>query len=488
MMHVPLFVLGLIAPLQTPMETHVIIVAHNRAHDGSLEPLSFADDDGAKYAELFALTGAKVHLLSVMDAETQALFPDWAARARVPSRRNLERTLERVFQDLKDRRKRNQLYFIYVGHGTLEGNRGIMHLHDGPFSRRRLFETVVAPSPADLNHIVIDACHAYFMVAKRGSNASLDEAFEDFLERDDLQLYPNTGVIVSTSKAREVHEWSRVRAGVFSHELRSGLRGAADASGDGAVTYMEAEAFVAAANATIPDPRARLDIFVAPPKVYLDAPLFDREWTRERPRLEIPTSHAGRYSVHDDRGVRIADFHSGPDAQVSLLLGPRPQFFVEDDRDTYIVRPSVRRAVSLASLYAEPKRQRTRGGEDQQFATHLFEIPFGPAYFEGYRASALRPEPVTVEARASSGPHFVRPLAWATSAAALAAVGTGIYFRAEAGRDAEAFRTAIGGPEVTDPLRDEAEGATRTSNILLGVGGGLAATALLFWLLPDDAF
>ena len=59
------------------------------------------------------------------------------------------------------------------------------------------------------------------------------------------------GYLLSSSASGEAHEWAGFEAGVFSHEVRSGLYGAADADGDGRVTYPEIAAFVRRANATI---------------------------------------------------------------------------------------------------------------------------------------------------------------------------------------------------------------------------------------------
>ena len=43
---------------------------------------------------------------------------------------------------------------------------------------------------------------------------------------------------------------------MFTHELLSGMLGAADVNGDLVVEYTEVQAFVAAANRDIKDPRA----------------------------------------------------------------------------------------------------------------------------------------------------------------------------------------------------------------------------------------
>src|SRR5204863_106889 len=58
---------------------------------------------------------------------------------------------------------------------------------------------------------------------------------------------------------------SEFQAGIFSHEVRSGLLGAADADGDGQVSYREIAAFIERANAAVPNEKFRPDVYVKPP-------------------------------------------------------------------------------------------------------------------------------------------------------------------------------------------------------------------------------
>ena len=100
--------LGLLAamnPVEPASEApavFAVIVAHNQSSDGSLAPLSYADDDGARYAELLGLASSQVSLLSVLDAPTQRLHPAVAKMARAPTRGELLSTLSRTFQRIAE--------------------------------------------------------------------------------------------------------------------------------------------------------------------------------------------------------------------------------------------------------------------------------------------------------------------------------------------------------------------------------------------------
>jgi hypothetical protein len=281
-------------------QVHALIVATNNAYGESLAPLRYADDDGARYFELFSLLGPeRVTLLSVLDEESQRRFPEVAARARPPTRAALREALKERFSAITADNaagRRTIFYFVYVGHGIVDqAGDGAMFLADGRFSRSDLFQEVIAKSPASVGHLVIDACNAYLMVARRGGSddrAAIDRAVAEFVGRESLERYPNFGVIASTSQAAEVHEWSRFEGGVFSHEVRSGLAGAADVDQDGAVGYAELKAFIAAANSRVADPRARVSAHLMPPPVHLAEPIFDRHWAPGAATLHVPAALA----------------------------------------------------------------------------------------------------------------------------------------------------------------------------------------------------
>src|SRR5581483_9078706 len=129
-----------------------------------------------------------------------------------------------------------------IGHGEGAPSGGrFVRIVDGPLTRGELLREVIAPSKAAFNHLIIDACNAYLMVARRGDDRApaAADAIRRYVADEDLARYPTTGVLLSTSRAAASHEWSAFGAGVFSHELRSALAGGADVNGDGRVEYSE---------------------------------------------------------------------------------------------------------------------------------------------------------------------------------------------------------------------------------------------------------
>ncbi|MEK7703828.1 MAG: caspase family protein [Myxococcota bacterium] len=475
---------------EATLRTYALIVANNQSLLPTRESLRFADDDGVRYAELFRASGAAVSLYAVLDADTQRLYPEEVAAATPPTRAALLAGLEHLFVAMRRDHaagERVVFYFVFSGHGeTTEDGEGYVHLLDAKLTRDDLFAEVIARSPADLNHVIIDACNAYFMVAERGAQAqpagNYGSLIKSFVSRSKLGAYPNTGVLLSTASASEVHEWGRIEAGIFSHELRSALAGAADADGNGAVDYDEAAAYLAAANGALPDRRTRLQVFARAPARNVAEPLM--RLSASGARLSVPPSVAGRYSIEDDRGVRYADFNSSNDAGVELRLVPRPLYYVRGDAGEYRLEPAeVGSSYDLATLTPQPARLALRGSANDAFARYLFGVPFGPQFVAGYRQAQLLvvtgPES-SVEARLEPP---VRPWRYgATTAAVTLGVASGVLEWLARGAAAD-YRNAAGSTGEVAQYRDRAEGYHR----LALFGGGLSVSAAitaagLYWL------
>jgi len=469
-------------------KVYALIVANNRAFEApELVPLRYADDDGAKYFEILSLTGDGVSLLSVLDADTQAVFGEAAAKARAPSKRELSEALERIFAKIAVDRQADiptAFYFVYVGHGSIQPDgQGAMHLLDGRFTRADLFHDVIARSPATTNHVVIDACNSYFMVQKRGGDREADRAVLDFLDQETLARYPNTGVLVSTSQAAEVHEWARFSAGIFSHEVRSGMMGGADVDGDGAVSYDEMRAFVTAANAAVRDPRAKISAFSAAPALHRDQPFFSRSLTRRAPSIKIPGGMAGRYWLEDARGVRYADLHT--DGDLSITVVPSPLYFLRNDTSEVRI-PLTGFAMADVSQYPQqPIAIASRGSEAITFQRDLFAVPFGNKYYQGFSSSLPEPAAEIVSFRDAPPSFELRDvLAFSFLGTAAGSLALGITFGVLSSDKAAAHRAAIGANADVADLGATSEQYATTANIMYAVSGGLLAGAAGLWLWP----
>lgn len=376
---------------------YAVIVATATDPDGKLEPLQYADDDGARYHELFAHVADVTRLYTVLDAESQRVFPAVARVAQVPRRADVLAGLDATFAAIDaDVAAGHQVtfYFVLIGHGKIgDGGEGHVGLLDGAFTRTDLFQRVLARSRATTNHVIVDACNAYFLVHRRGGGApdtgpSRRAAVADFVAREDLARYPNTGILLATSTEKETHEWSVYRGGVFSHQLRSALVGGADVNGDGEIAYSEVEAFLAAANQHVLHPDARLEVFAHPPAVDRTRPIVDLRAARFRHWLTIPAGPSLRVYLEDARGVRYADAHVGARTPVVLGLVASAHYHArtaDGRRETRLAL--ARERVELDRRSLRPPQVAVRGAVDDSFRTHLFEEPFGVDYYRGFTAA-----------------------------------------------------------------------------------------------------
>jgi len=424
---VVLLAAGLALPVSARTARHVLIVANNADPSGKLTALRYADDDGARYSELFSATGARVELLTTFDADSQRLFPELVGQTRPPTMARLRSALSRIFDAIRQDKAegmQTEFIFVFTGHGRISGGTGQLLLADGPLSRGDFLAEVIDSSPADFNHVIIDACHAYYLVMARGEwqddrgGAAATDALRAYLRSPGDFRRPTTGVILSTAGAAEVHEWERYRSGVFSHELRSALLGPADLNGDGGISYAELESFLAAANVGVTNPKARIQVFVRAPEQNLAHPLIELGPGLDHV-LRFPESAAGHFVVEDARGLAYAEWNKAQDhrAYLALLYPPvkaSPTYFVrrrDSELKVSLAPPAEgRQEIAFDESSLTPAGSRARGSVAEAFRTQLFSVPFGSAFARGFMARREGERIAEVQRAAypqASSSHFI---------------------------------------------------------------------------------
>ena len=241
---------------------------------------------------------------------------------------------------------------------------------------------------------------ATYLVNARGGKRWVDDAVSPdegaagdarlhaFLEEEQLERHPRAGVIVATSGDEETHEWSRYRGGILSHELRSALSGAADVNGDGRIEYSELRAFLAAANAHVRNPEARVDVFARAPALDRHHPLVDLRAASPNARfLHFGAGLGGRFYIEDDRGVRIADLNKEPSAAFDVMVSARHAYYVRSD-DQEAEADAGRRRVEVSTLPWHARAIAARGAIDDSFRHDLYREPYGRGFYDGFVATS----------------------------------------------------------------------------------------------------
>jgi hypothetical protein len=466
-----------------PAALFALIVGVNRSVDRDLPPLAYADDDAARYHDLFRSLGARTYLLTRPDENTRRISPQAVAEARDPTQAELTRALAAFSTDVAQARARGVrtvFYFVYAGHGnSADGETAYLALEDARLPGAELGRTIIDAVHADQAHVIVDACYSYLLVYGRGPGGRRRE-LHGFTALGDLAMRPNVGLLLSTSSAQESHEWEAFQAGVFSHEVRSGLYGAADADGDGQVSYREIGAFIARANAAIPNERFRPQVFARPPLVGPPA-IVDLRRGLERRLLVDADAAQAHYLLEDLSGNRLADFHKTSGQAVSLLRPAAAGVLflrrLSDDREFEI--PPSPAVVRVSELVAVRPRATSRGAAHHAFS-RIFALPFDESAVLRYQLPPARP---AVDEREAL-PRW-RTLG-ATGAFVLAAAATA----GGAGLLLDAHRTASQAKGV--PSQREAaafnqrvESRNLQAGLALGVAASAAVTGALFLLWPE---
>ncbi|MCA9668621.1 MAG: caspase family protein [Myxococcales bacterium] len=380
---------------------YALIIANNHSLDKGVKPLRYADDDAVRYYELFKLSTNKVALFTVLDDESARLFPGAQQVAKPPRAADIFATLARWNAEmaaLKKAGRETELFVIYAGHGDrTKSGEGYVNLLDKRLLRRDLYRKVLAPSTASFVHLIIDACKSYFLVNRRGGSTGWkddgggsehDAEINAFLKREELSAYPNAGVILATSGDQSTHEWTRYRGGILSHELRSAIAGAADINGDGRVEYSELHAFIAAANARIKHPEAKLNIFAHAPAANRRRPLMDLRAARSARLLRFDRQVSGQFHLEDDRGVRVADLNKAAGVRFDLAVDRQRTYYLRRAHKEAKVAPGAARVRVGKLAWASTAMAARAGSLEQSFRRDLYRLAYSRGFYEGFCAQA----------------------------------------------------------------------------------------------------
>lgn len=370
-----------------------LVVTSNKSAKLSRPDLHYADDDGARYYEVFKnlAPGASVTLLTAFDRDSAKLFPDLVRKASAPSVAGVRAAFAEMARKVTEttaRGVRADFYFVFAGHGDVEEGRGFVELEDGRLVSDDL-TSLVASVPATRAHVILDSCNSFFVINARKPGGRRFATAAEAGERLNRSL-PNVGVFLSTSAEAETFEWSELGAGIFSHAVRSGLSGAADANRDGDVTYEELAAFVATATKDVKNPRFRPNVFARGPSGKNGEALVSL--AQATARLTI-SKGVGRITIRDADELPWIDAHFDGRAETSLYVPARiaskgaTASFGDERRK---IEPSVD-GDGLALAPAEATVVAARGPSD--IFKHLFAQPFGADEVARYRAEVAAEAP-----------------------------------------------------------------------------------------------
>ncbi|HXI56031.1 MAG TPA: caspase family protein [Polyangia bacterium] len=211
----------------------IAVVVGSNVGSGVQAPLRFAENDAGKLAAVLTeLGGLPAADLFLLQGQTLASL-----------RATLRTVADRVLAWRRQANTRVVLLFYFSGHSD---GQALEIGHDRyQFGELRRWLTATG---ADVRLAIVDTCKSGALLAVKGATRA--PAFDIHLASDP----DSTGEVLLTSSAADENalESREIRGSFFSHHLVSGLRGAADSSGDGQITLAEAYqyAFVHTVSAT----------------------------------------------------------------------------------------------------------------------------------------------------------------------------------------------------------------------------------------------
>jgi hypothetical protein len=452
-----------------------LVIGCNTTHDPEVPALRYADDDAIQNAKLMGQLGADVVLLVSPDQPSRSLHRDLQAQS--PTKAAVLSAMTELNRRMRAARAHGRtpiFYFFYSGHGEVRNNQGQVTLADSVLSRDEFLE-LLRSSDAAVNHVVIDACKSYFVVFERGASGTRHKV-RDSLSEETHAVPANVGIFLSTSAATDSHEWEAFQGGVFNHEMRSALRGAADVNGDGLVTYEEAAAFIWNANRAIPNPRYRPHFFFRPAIRGSDATAILADLRIAKgDRFVMQATAGGRAFVENASGTRYLDLHPGKIGTLRMLLPTERPLFIRWPAEGTEAEIPPGSPVAVAALVRRSLKTLVRGAEHVAFA-RLFSHPFDAASVVAFRA-----RPAEEEISATPLPT---DWTWPRRGLGVAAVALGIaggVLTAFANHEQESVRPGTSGLDrarVNQRIDD-----FNTAAVSCYAVAGAAAVSYLIWTL-----
>ena len=392
------------APSTPERLSFAVVIGNNKSLGNRRAELRYADDDASRYFEILqTMAPGRVSLLADLDRDTERLFPSARAQAVAPSRRNLELAGKQLAARVRAAREAGHevdVYFIFAGHGDVAQGEGFIELQDSRFRAGELtawLKTV----PFSRAHVILDSCNSFFMLGVRKPGGRHFATSEDASRALAAQL-PNVGVFLSTSADGEAFEWSEIQSGIFSHVVRSGLLGGADANGDGQVSYLELSAFVDTATADVRNPNMRPHVFARGPGARDATPIANLQSMSSVRRFELSDAGSLRLRLRDANGLPLVDAHSERSRRLQLVLPEawargsvleRKSTDGEPARSGLFSVPEPPGVVTLAAL--EPLEATSAGRGPHDAFEPLFSRPFGAGALAEYQArNSQLPPPV----------------------------------------------------------------------------------------------
>ncbi len=198
------------------VDRYAVYIGSNKGGKGR-EQLLYAGSDAQNFQKAMAEIGG------VSETNSYILID--------PSKEKIDETLDTIshqIQTSQGHAKRSEFIFYYSGHS----DETALLLGDTPYEYSEL-KAAITEVPSDIHVVILDSCYSGNFIRTKGGQKR-----KPFLI-DDSSVVTGHAYLSSSSTNEYSQESDEIESSYFTNAMITGLRGAADASGDNKVTLNE---------------------------------------------------------------------------------------------------------------------------------------------------------------------------------------------------------------------------------------------------------
>jgi len=279
------------------LKRYALITASNNGGP-TREELRYAESDALNIAKVFNEIGG-------LNAQDRTLLLS-------PSKDEFVQVFEKLNQQISrtDSKQKLEFVFYYSGHSDDDG----LMFKDGKVSYQTLKQLINGIN-SDVRIALLDSCQSGAFTRTKGGVRK-----PPFLINEANRIKGNI-ILTSASADEAAQESDKIGSSFFTHYLISGLRGAADTSGDKAVTLNEAYnyAFHETLNRTqktqagAQHPAYNMQVAGAGDLVLTDLKTLSST-------INIPADLTGRFFIHKANGPLVAEINKTVNTDINVAL------------------------------------------------------------------------------------------------------------------------------------------------------------------------
>ena len=198
------------------VDRYAIYIGSNKGGKGR-EQLLYAGSDAQNFQKAMSEIGG------VADSNSYILID--------PTKESIDDTLDKISQKIttsQSHAKRSEFIFYYSGHS----DENALLLGDIPYDYSEL-KAAITEVPSDIHVVILDSCYSGNFIRTKGGTKR-----KPFLI-DDSSVVTGHAYLSSSSTNEYSQESDEIESSYFTNAMITGLRGAADTSGDNKVTLNE---------------------------------------------------------------------------------------------------------------------------------------------------------------------------------------------------------------------------------------------------------